>query len=64
MNAAIMPTPIIGLPDVPRTRVVHMSRVLLPESKGEPAEELQAAILLRSDSEPQVWLREDFEAQP
>jgi len=37
-----------------------MSRVLLPEDKGESAEELRAAMVLRANREPQVWLEEDL----
>jgi hypothetical protein len=61
MNA-IKPAPIITLPAyVPATTVVHMARVLPPECKGESAEELCAALVLRACREPQVWLREDLE---
>jgi hypothetical protein len=62
MNAVIKPAPIITLPAyVPATTVVHMARALLPESKGESAEELRAAMVLRANREPQVWLEEDLE---
>lgn len=57
---AIKPAPIVAIPNVPRTRVVHMARLLLPEAKGEPTEHLRAAIVLRSQREPQVWLEEDL----
>jgi hypothetical protein len=60
--STIKPTPIITLPaHIPATRVVHMSRVLKPEGKGEPPEHLQAALVLRSGGETLVILREDLE---
>lgn len=60
MNA-IKPHPVITLPAyVPATTVVHMARILLPESKGDSAEELRAAMVLRAHREPQVWLQEDL----
>lgn len=62
MNAdPIKPVIIVTLPNVPRTRVVHMARTLLSECKGSPAEELRAAIVLRTGAEPLVLLREDLE---
>lgn len=61
MTTTITRHPIICLPNVPRTRVVHMSRVLAPESKGEWPEYLQGVIVHRARAVPLVILREDLE---